>query len=92
MRTLTNARLYHKNQPDEPPNGMMMMMMRIHCYCFALLWPFCILYLSSLDINTTCLSSLLSFIGFSETPNVETYWSHWMNFTESLLWLDTNIR
>ncbi|XP_067336182.1 CD109 antigen [Channa argus] len=29
--------------------------------------------------------------GFSKTQNKETYWSHWMNFNDSLLWLDTNV-
>ncbi|KAK2826253.1 hypothetical protein Q5P01_020467 [Channa striata] len=29
--------------------------------------------------------------GLSKTQNKETYWSHWMNFSESLLWLDTNV-
>lgn len=39
------------------------------------------------------ISSLSSF-GFSEGDvlMVEKYWSHWMDATESLLWLDTNVR
>lgn len=97
MRTLTNARLYNKDQLDGPKNGMMM---KIQCspsiqhllFCLLVAVGHIVLVFPSSDINTTWLSSFLSFMAFSETLNVETYWSHWMDFTESLLWFDTNIR